>query len=81
MGVCISVGSTWLKELIWPFAISICLGTYWHMCVRGPVCVCLKVCGYCHGNLIEQLAAHDLFQVSVLVGGQIEQSVHSDTHK
>lgn len=43
--------------------------------------MCFKVCGYCHGNLIEQLAAHDLFQVSVLVGGQVEQSVHSDTHK
>lgn len=42
MAVCIPVGSTWLKELIWPFAISICLGTYWHMCVQGPVCV--RVC-------------------------------------
>lgn len=64
MEVCLPVGSVWLWELIWPCALGI-LPWELGICVYMGLCVCLKVCGYCHGNLIKQLAAHVLFQVSV----------------
>lgn len=62
MAVCTPVGSAWLWELIWPCAVSL---SPWDLgiCVYMGFSVCM--CARCHGNLIKQLAADFLFQVSV----------------
>lgn len=46
---------------LWAFR----LGTLAYVYIWAYVCVCLKLCGYCHGNLIKQLIAYILFQVSL----------------
>lgn len=45
--------------------LAFCRGTVAYVCIHVPVCMHLKVHGHYHGNLIKQLVAHILFQVSV----------------
>lgn len=62
MAVCVSFGSVGAHMAM--CCLNFTLGR-WHMCVHGPVCVCVGMCVHCHGNLIKQLAGDFLFQVSV----------------